>query len=116
MLRSVALWLEDRLHIAKLFQSTAGHKVPPSTNSWFYVFGSGTLLCFLLQILTGTLLAFVYVPSADQAWTSLQYLNNEQFLGWFLRAILYSGSIFMVAIMSAHLIQTLMVGAYNDPR
>jgi ubiquinol-cytochrome c reductase cytochrome b subunit len=116
MLRSIALWLEDRLHLAKLFQSTAGHKVPPSTNSWFYVFGSGTLLCFLLQIVTGTLLAFTYVPSASQAWGSLQYLNNEQFLGWFLRAIHNWGSIFMVAIMSAHLIQTFLFGAYKYPR
>ncbi len=116
MLRSIALWLEDRLHIAKLFQSTAGHKVPPSTNSWFYVFGSGTLLCFVLQIVTGTLLAFVYQPSASQAWTSLQYLNNEQFLGWFLRAIHNWGSIFMVGIMSAHLVQTFLFGAYKYPR
>ena len=52
MLRSIALWLEERLHVMKLFESTAGHKVPPSTNSWFYVFGSGTLLCFVLQIVT----------------------------------------------------------------
>jgi ubiquinol-cytochrome c reductase cytochrome b subunit len=116
MLRSIALWLEDRLHIAKLFESTAGHHVPPSTNSWFYVFGSGTLLCFVLQIITGTLLAFVYVPSASEAWTSLQYLNNQAFLGWFLRAIHNWGSIFMVAIMSAHLIQTFLFGAYKYPR
>jgi ubiquinol-cytochrome c reductase cytochrome b subunit len=116
MLRSVALWLEERLHLGKLFESTAGHKVPPSTNSWFYVFGSGTLLCFILQILTGSLLAFVYVPSASQAWTSLQYLNNEQFLGWFLRAIHNWGSIFMVGLMSAHLIQTFLFGAYKYPR
>jgi len=116
MLKSVALWLEDRLHLAKLFQSTAGHKVPPSTNSWFYVFGSGTLLCFVLQIVTGTLLAFVYQPSASEAWTSLQYLNNEAFLGWFLRAIHNWGSIFMVAIMSAHLIQTFLFGAFKFPR
>jgi ubiquinol-cytochrome c reductase cytochrome b subunit len=116
MLRSVALWLEDRLHLVKLFQSTAGHKVPPSTNSWFYVFGSGTLLCFVLQIITGTLLAFVYQPSASQAWDSLQYLNNQAFLGWFLRAIHNWGSIFMVAIMSAHLIQTFLFGAYKYPR
>ena len=100
MLRSIALWLEERLHLTKLFESTAGHKVPPSTNSWFYVFGSGTLLCFILQIVTGTCLAFVYVPSTSQAWTSLQYLNNEQFLGWFLRAVHNWGSIFMVAIMT----------------
>ena len=116
MLRSIALWLEERLHLTKLFESTAGHKVPPSTNSWFYVFGSGTLLCFILQIVTGTLLAFVYVPSASQAWTSLQYLNNEQFLGWFLRAVHNWGSIFMVAIMSLHLVQTFLFGAYKYPR
>jgi len=116
MLRSIALWLEDRLHIAKLFQATAGHKVPPSTNSWFYVFGSGTLLCFVLQIVTGTLLAFNYQLSASEAWTSLQYLNNEAFLGWFLRAVHNYGSIFMVAIMSAHLIQTFLFGAYKYPR
>ena len=116
MLRSIALWLEERLHLVKLFESTAGHKVPTSTNSWFYVFGSGTLLCFVLQIVTGTCLAFVYVPSSSQAWTSLQYLNNEQFLGWFLRAVHNWGSIFMVGMMSLHLIQTFLFGAYKYPR
>jgi ubiquinol-cytochrome c reductase cytochrome b subunit len=116
MLRSIALWLEERLHLMKLFESTAGHKVPPSTNSWFYVFGSGTLLCFILQIVTGTCLAFVYVPSTSQAWTSLEYLNNEQFLGWFLRAVHNWGSIFMVGIMTLHLVQTFLFGAYKYPR
>jgi ubiquinol-cytochrome c reductase cytochrome b subunit len=116
MLRSITLWLEERLHIVKIFESTAGHKVPPSTNSWFYVFGSGTLLCFVLQIVTGICLAFVYVPSTSQAWTSLQYLNNQQFLGWFLRAVHNWGSIFMVAIMTLHLVQTFLFGAYKYPR
>src|SRR5713226_3281052 len=116
MLRTIALWLEERLHVTKLFESTAGHKVPPSTNSWFYVFGSGTLLCFVLQIVTGTFLAFVYVPSTSQAWTSLQYLNNQQFLGWFLRAVHNWGSIFMVGIMTLHLVQTFLFGAFKYPR
>src|SRR5215813_3436672 len=103
MLKSAALWLEHRLQITKLVESTAGHKVPSSTNSWFYVLGSGTLLCFVLQIMTGISLALVYVPSTDQAWTSPQYLNHEQFLGWFLRAVHNWGSDFMVAIMLLHL-------------
>jgi len=116
MMRSIALWLDERLHLAKLFQATAGHHVPSNTNSWFYVFGSGTLVCFILQIVTGTLLAFVYQPSAGEAWNSLQYLNNQAFLGWFLRAIHNWGSIFMVAIMSAHLVQTFLFGAFKYPR
>jgi ubiquinol-cytochrome c reductase cytochrome b subunit len=116
MLRSIALWLDSRLHIAKLFAATAGHTVPANTGSWFYVFGSGTLLCFIIQIITGTCLAFVYVPSADQAWGSLQYLNNEQFLGWFLRAVHYWASNFMVGIMTLHMIQVFLFGAYKYPR
>jgi ubiquinol-cytochrome c reductase cytochrome b subunit len=116
MLKSIAQWLEERLHLVKLFEATAGHKVPRSTNSWFYVFGSGTLLCFVIQIVTGICLAFVYVPSTDHAWTSLQYLNHEQYLGWFLRAVHNWGSNFMVAIMSLHLAQTFLFGAYKFPR
>src|SRR5271165_4498532 len=115
-LRSIALWIDDRLHLTKLFESTAGHHVPASAGSWFYVFGSATLLCFVIQIITGTCLAFVYVPSTNEAWTSLQYLNQEQYLGWLLRAIHYWGSNFMVAIMTLHMIQVFLFGAYKYPR
>ncbi|HME09619.1 MAG TPA: cytochrome b N-terminal domain-containing protein [Bryobacteraceae bacterium] len=116
ILRSSALWLEDRLHITKLYAATAGHHVPASTNSWFYVFGSGTLVCLILQIVTGICLAFVYVPSADHSWTTLQYLNDQQFLGSFLRAVHYWASNFMVGIMTLHVIQVFLFGAYKYPR
>src|SRR5437016_2489197 len=100
MLREIALWIDDRVHLSKLFASTAGHHVPASSGSWFYVFGSGTLLCFVLQIVTGTCLAFVYVPSASEAYTSLEYLTYQQSLSWFLRAVHNWGSNFMVAIIA----------------
>src|SRR5499426_719362 len=116
MLRSVALWLDQRLHVTRLFASTAGHVVPASAHSWFYVFGSGTLLCFVIQIVTGICLALVYVPSADQAYTSLEYLNYQQSLGWFLRARHNWGSNFMVAIMLLHLAQVFLFGAFKYPR
>jgi ubiquinol-cytochrome c reductase cytochrome b subunit len=109
-------WLDTRLHLWALFHSTAGHKVPASSGSWFYVFGSATLLCFVIQVITGACLAFVYVPSANQAWTSLEYLNHHQFLGWYLRAVHEWGSNFMVAIMTLHMIQVFLFGAYKFPR
>src|SRR6185295_5635868 len=95
---------------------TAGHTVPASSGSWFYVFGSGTLLCFIVQIVTGICLSLVYAPTASEAWTSLIYLNYEQYLGWYLRAVHNWGSNFMVAIMLAHLIQVFLFGAYKFPR
>ena len=116
MLKDIALWIDGRLHLSTLFASTAGHTVPASASSWFYVFGSGTLLCFLIQIVTGICLAFVYVPSANDAYASLEYLNYQQPLGWFLRALHYWGSNFMVGIMALHLAQVFLFGAYKYPR
>ena len=66
----VAIWLERRLHLVKIWEATAGHPIPKSSASWFYVFGSMTMLCLTLQILTGILLSFVYVPSACLLYTS----------------------------------------------
>jgi len=58
----------------------------------------------------------VYVPSADEAYTSLTYLNEQQTLGWFLRALHYWGSNFMVGIMLVHMAQVFLFGAYKYPR
>ena len=116
MLRKIALWIDDRVHLSKLYASTAGHHVPRNAESWFYVFGSGTLLCFILQVVTGICLAFVYVPSASEAYSSLEYLNYQQQLGWLLRAMHNWGSIFMVAIMILHLVQVFLFGAFKYPR
>ena len=115
-LRNAAVWLDDRLHITALYASTAGHEVPASAGSWFYVFGSATLLCFVIQIVTGAILSFVYVPSTNEAWTSLQYLNHAQFWGWYIRAVHQWGSTFMVAMMTMHMIQVFLFGAYKYPR
>jgi ubiquinol-cytochrome c reductase cytochrome b subunit len=116
MLSKIAVWIDERLHVSKLFASTAGHHVPASSSSWFYVFGSGTLLCFVIQILTGICLAFVYIPSANEAYTSLEYLNFQQALGWYLRGVHYWGSNFMVTIMMLHMAQVFLFGAFKYPR
>ena len=113
---NAAKWLDERLHLTALWASSAGHEVPASSGSWWYVFGSATLLCFVVQVISGICLAFVYVPSTSEAYTSLQYLNHVQFLGWYLRGVHYWGSNFMVAFMTCHMIQVFLFGAYKYPR
>jgi ubiquinol-cytochrome c reductase cytochrome b subunit len=115
-MQSVAVWVDQRLHLTELFESTAGHKVPASAHSWWYALGSATLTCFIIQIVTGICLSFVYVPSASQAFTSLEYLNYEQPVGWFIRAVHNHGSNFMVGLMTLHMVQTFLFGAYKYPR
>jgi len=90
--------------------------VPKSTASWWYVFGSAALVVFLLQLVTGIMLALIYVPSASEAWNSLQSLNHDVALGWFIRALHGWGSNFMVAIVLIHMVQVFLFGAFKFPR
>jgi ubiquinol-cytochrome c reductase cytochrome b subunit len=116
LIRKAGAWLDARLKLGATIRETAEHPVPRSTASWFYVFGSAALTVFALQIVTGTLLALVYVPSAGDAWNSLQVLNHSVSLGWFIRALHGWGSNFMIAIVLVHMTQVFLFGAYKYPR
>ncbi len=115
-LAKIGDWFEHRLQLAAPIREAAEHPVPRNTASWFYVFGSAALTVFLLQLVTGILLALIYVPSAGEAWSSLQALNHQVALGWFIRAMHGWGSNFMVAIVLIHMVQVFLFGAYKFPR
>jgi ubiquinol-cytochrome c reductase cytochrome b subunit len=116
LIRSIGEWLDARLQMGAPIRETLEHPVPRETASWFYVFGSAAFVVFLLQIVTGVLLALVYVPSAGEAWNSLQVLNHNVALGWFIRGLHGWGSDFMVAIVLIHMVQVFLFGAYKYPR
>jgi ubiquinol-cytochrome c reductase cytochrome b subunit len=112
----VGQWFELRLGAKAALGPTLAHPVPRQTASWFYVFGSAALVVFLLQLVTGILLALLYVPSAGEAWNGLQAINHQVSAGWFIRALHGWGSNFMVAIVAIHMIQVFLFGAYKFPR
>jgi ubiquinol-cytochrome c reductase cytochrome b subunit len=116
LIKTVGDWLDARLQVGAVIQETAEHSVPRETASWFYVFGSAAFVVFMLQIVTGIMLALIYVPSAGEAWNSLQTLNHQVALGWFIRALHGWGSDFMVAIVLIHMVQVFLFGAYKYPR
>jgi ubiquinol-cytochrome c reductase cytochrome b subunit len=116
MFRSIGDWFEARTGLGAMLAVPMGHRVPRSTASWAYVFGSATLILFVMQIATGICLGLVYVPSPDQAYESLQYLNYQAVLGWYLRAVHFWGSNAMVFVMTLHMIQVFLWGAHKYPR
>src|SRR5438105_7460713 len=105
LIQKIGEWFDLRLQLGGPIRETVQHPVPRNTASWLYVFGSAALSVFLLQIVTGILLALIYVPSAGEAWNSLQTLNHNVSLGWFIRALHGWGSNFMIAIVLVHMSQ-----------
>jgi ubiquinol-cytochrome c reductase cytochrome b subunit len=109
-------WFERRLGLGTPIVEAVEHEVPENTSSWWYVFGSAATVLLGLQVMTGILLALVYAPSASNAWNSLQFLDHNVKLGWFLRAMHGWGSDFMIAIVLIHMAQVFIFGAYKFPR
>jgi ubiquinol-cytochrome c reductase cytochrome b subunit len=111
----MAQWFEDRTGLIKAIKPIAEHPVPPKTG-WWYVFGSATLFAFILQVVTGITLAFMYVPSTDGAYQSLQYITHEAFLGNFLRGLHFFGASAMVVSVFVHLSRVFLFGSFKFPR
>ena len=51
-------WLERRVQLEGPVKDAVLHPVPKSTASWWYVFGSASLVLLILQIVTGILLGW----------------------------------------------------------
>src|SRR5882762_6497997 len=116
LIKKLGAWFDERLGLAAPIRETLQHPVPRKSASWAYVFGSAALTIFALQLVTGILLALVYVPSAGEAWNSLQTLNHQVTFGWLIRGLHGWGSNFMIAIVLLHMIQVFLFGAYKFPR
>src|SRR5450830_284709 len=88
----------------------------PGNLTWAHTLGSATLAVFLVQIVTGVVLAMYYAPSPDHAYDSIRYLQQHVLSGALLRGIHHWAASAMVVLVLAHMIRVFWTGAYKYPR
>lgn len=108
-------WVDERTGASGLLRGALYRKVPKGTN-WFYTLGSATMFVFLAQAITGVFLAMYYDPSSTHAYESITHINNEVFLGQFVRGMHKWGATVMVVLVFLHMGRTFFFGAYKYPR
>ena len=87
-------WLQARFGHSPLLEHVAQdlrRPVPRFVNGW-YALGTAMLVLLLLQVFTGILLSFHYVPTADGANSSVSRISEVVTLGWFVRSLHHWGS------------------------
>ncbi len=115
-LKRAWLWFDDRTGLGSALGPVIKHPVPPNSASWFYVFGSATLFAFMLQVATGVTLAFMYVPSAGEAYQSLQYITDQTTFGRIVRGMHNWGASAMILLIGVHMVRVYMTASYKFPR
>jgi ubiquinol-cytochrome c reductase cytochrome b subunit len=108
-------WFDDRTGLSEFLAPIAKHPVPPGTN-WWYVFGSATLIAFVVQVVTGIALATAYVSSTAHAYETLEFITNDAVFGRFLRGLHYFGASAMVLLIGIHMVRVYLMAAYKFPR
>src|SRR3990172_7711365 len=99
MIKKILDWMDERIEIWKLWDTVTNRPIPGGA-SWFYVLGATLLFIFILQMLTGILLAMYYVPTPDHAYASVKYIQEEATLGSFVRGVHHWRASFMMVLIA----------------
>jgi quinol---cytochrome c reductase cytochrome b subunit, bacillus type len=116
-------WLEERSGLIGGLRYFLFRKVPGDTN-WFHTLGSATLTAFIVQAVTGVILAMYYKPSAtvdpatgnSVAYDSIRHITNDVTLGWLVRGMHKWGASVFIILMFFHMARVFLFGAYKYPR
>src|ERR687887_219927 len=108
-------WLEERSGLIGGLRYFLFRKVPGDTN-WFHTLGSATLTAFLVQAITGVILAMYYKPDPNSAYESIQRISNDVTLGWLVRGMHRWGASVFIILLFLHMGRVFLFGAYKYPR
>src|SRR5437588_3081098 len=87
-------------------------KPPRGLSAWLRTTAGVVALLLALQLVTGLLLAFYYVPASDSAYATVAYVEKVLAAGSWIRALHFYGSQLLPAALVLHLAQMLWRGAH----
>lgn len=115
MVNKVIDWVENRTGLASGIHHFLYEDIPASSG-WHQVLGSVAMFCFMVQAVTGILLALNYAATPPDAHASLRYILTELTGGRLIRGLHHWGASMMIVVVGLHLVQTFLWGAYKKPR
>lgn len=115
-------WLDERLGLSSFYRKY-GRKVFPVHSSFFL--GEMAMFSFIILVLTGVYLGFIYVPSnaevtiegetLPQAYASVQLIESIPVANLF-RSVHHWAAHLMIASILLHTIRIFFTGTYRKPR
>lgn len=110
-------WLAERIPISGVeLRELTNEPVPNHLKRWWFALGGTPAYLFVVQIVTGIMLAFYYQPAPETAYESIRYITHEASFGWYLRSLHKWAATLMIAAVILHQMRVYFTAAYRRPR
>ena len=107
----VGEWLQQRFPVEQELLVRAGSEpIPGHLNRWWWCIGGTPAYLFVVQVISGILLTFYYVPSPDHAYESVQAITTDIRFGWFIRSVHRWASHLMIVAVLLHMTRVFFTG------
>ena len=114
--KKLIAWVDERFPLTSTWEAHLSKYYAPKNFNFWYFFGSLALLVLVNQILTGIWLTMSYVPSAEAAFASVEYIMRDVEYGWLLRYMHSTGASAFFVVVYLHMFRALLYGSYQKPR
>ncbi len=113
---------DDRSHVRQVLNDLVLHlhptKVPARELKLTYNFGLGglSILMFLILLVTGVMLLFVYTPTPTDAYLSIQRVQTDIWMGQFVRNLHHWSANLLLLLAVLHMLRVYYTAAFHTPR
>ncbi len=110
-------WIDERLPLPRFVYNAigAGYPVPRNINYWWN-FGFLALICLVIQIVTGIVLAMHYAANASVAFDSTEHIMRNVNWGWLMRYAHANGASAFFVVIYIHIFRGFFFSSYKAPR
>ena len=114
---TVARWFRERVPLSgDQLRTLTNEPVPNHMRHWWFCLGGTPAYLFVVQIVTGILLAIYYQPASSTAYESIQHITDDVAYGWYFRSLHKWAATLMVAAVILHQMRVYFTSAYRNPR
>lgn len=107
--------LDNRKRIREAIAEAKAQPMP-SYDQWPRVLGLLAVVLLLIEIVTGSLLAFYYLPTPQTARASVATILRDVDFGRFVHQIHFWGAQLLIGVLIIRVVRFLMRGVYRKPR
>ena len=117
MLSALKASIAERLPLPPAWRgATLEEQLPVHLKAWLWALGGTPLMLFAVQVVTGILLTFYYVPQPMHAYESVRQITFAVRFGWLVRGLHQASAQLMVVAVLLHMIRVFVTRGYRRPR